>query len=145
MRKVLLVILMVLEVISAVYSFFMLIGHSVFWAIFTAAVCILQITLTLSVIINISDIEELRDDVHRLRNRMRHIEDELRGSLEITEPAPALENSETSRGVWECVKCGTVNKSGTSQCGNCGAEYSSWVNPTDTNTKKKLSRLIKYK
>ncbi len=146
MRKVLLIILTVLQILSAVYLFFSLIGHSFLLAVISAFIAVMQIVLTLSVIINIGDIEELRAEIHWLRERMKHFEELAEGPREISEAAPALKDRETAGGVWECVKCGTVNKSGTSQCTNCGSEYSSWVNPTDTFAKKKkISRWVKYK
>ena len=36
--------------------------------------------------------------------------------------------NDTAKGTWECIKCGTVNKSGTTHCDNCKAEYSSYIN-----------------
>lgn len=146
MRRVFLVILMVLQILSAVYLFFFLIGSSVIWAVISAVIAVMQIVLTLSVVINIGDIEELRAETQWLRERMKHLEEFAEDPRETAVTVPALKNSEISRGVWECIKCGTVNKSGTSQCINCKSEYSSWVNPTDSCAgKKKISRWVKYK
>lgn len=146
MRRVLLVILMVLQVLSAAFEFFILLAHYVLLAVVSAALSLLGIVLILSVIINADDIEDLRTETHWLRERMKRLEESLQGPHEADAAIPALKNGEVSRGVWECVKCGTVNKAGTSQCINCKSEYSSWINPTDTALKKKkISRWVKYK
>ena len=55
--KKLLYILLFLQIISGVFIFFMLIGSDAFTAVLAGFICILQISLTISVIRNTEDIE----------------------------------------------------------------------------------------
>ncbi len=139
--KKLLNILLIVQIISSTISFFALLSSSILLAIIQLFIGILVVTLTLAVIFNTDDIENLKYELTRLREDFRK-QDQV---YEIKENAPPTTNyNDTAKGTWECMKCGTVNKSGTTHCTNCAAEYSSYINPTTSPfAKKKVSRWIK--
>ena len=144
MKKWLYAILSI-EIIANIVMFFILLYSSLFAALFGTAINLLSIVPIIAIICNINDIEDIQYDMSKMRYTMRKIEDSLESANEhnekISEPVAGA-----SVGVWECVKCGTVNKEGTNRCENCKAAYSPEHNPTDTpSKKKKVSRWIKYK
>lgn len=99
----------------------------------------LEIALVVAVIINTDKIEDLWYSMSRVRYDIKKIYDSME-NVEVDKTSPSIDLRETARGAWDCIKCGTVNKAGSSVCGNCGAEYSSLTNPTaDTNQKKDLA------
>ncbi len=141
----LLYIILTVDILALVFSFFMLLSTSVAYAVVFAAVGLLGLVPILVLINHVESIEQLKNDVARLQSEVKRLSDTLNGSSPLKENgAPVLIKNEPSRAVWECVKCGTVNKAGTNLCANCNAEYSPFVNPTDnTDKKKKLSRWVK--
>ena len=139
--KKLLIILLIVQAISSAISFFALLSSSIILAIIQLFIGILVVTLTLAVIINTDDIENLKYELTRLREDFRKQDQ----SYEFKENAPPTTHyNDTAKGTWECIKCGTVNKAGTTHCTNCAAEYSSYINPTSNPfVKKKISRWVK--
>ncbi len=77
------------------------------------------------------------DRVDRQEEQLRELQEKLH-RLEETRPAPATPAAadEPQRAVpaykpearhpWDCVRCGTVNKAGTTACAHCGAAYDEW-------------------
>ncbi|MBR7133275.1 MAG: zinc finger Ran-binding domain-containing family 2 protein [Clostridia bacterium] len=146
--KVFLYIGLCIDIIGGSILFLMLIANSFLLAVTTAIGFIINIALTLAVLGLLNDFEDLQYSLRRLQEKVRLIEDENRAvQNDITPPPPpASDHTEAAIGTWECVKCGTVNKAGTSFCSNCRAEYSAVLNPTDNplaKRKKKMSRWIK--
>ena len=81
-----------------------------------------------------------------LSYRLKKVENEVIPEEAKFNHYPELSHGEVSKAVWECVKCNTVNKAGTTNCSNCKAPYSPFINPTDNPyEKKKRSRWIKDK
>ena len=72
--KKLLYILLFLQIISGVFIFFMLIGSDAFTAVLAGFICILQIALTISVIRNTEDIEQLNEETTWLRTKLKGLE-----------------------------------------------------------------------
>lgn len=141
--KKLLYILLVVQLFATVYEFFTLMGAAFGLAIVSAAVNILSVTLTIAVIRNMGEIEELWYSLNRMRHDIKVIDDNIE-KPQNEKITPSIDRREAARGAWECVKCATVNKAGTDSCSNCGAQYSVWDNPTvSPNAKKKLSRWVK--
>ena len=139
--KKLLNILLVVQIISAAITFFAGLSASVLLAILQLAINVLIIALTLAVIFNIDDIENLKYELTRLREEFKKQKEP--DNIKENTP-PTTHYNDTAKGTWKCIKCGTVNKSGTTHCTNCAAEYSSYVNPTTSPfAKKKVSRWIK--
>ncbi len=139
--KKLLNILLVVQIISAAITFFAGLSASVLLAILQLAINVLIIALTLAVIFNIDDIENLKYELTRLREDLKKQKEP--DNIKQNTP-PSVSRTDTARGSWECVKCRTVNKAGTTHCTNCKAEYSSYINPTSNPfTKKKVSRWVK--
>lgn len=151
----LLYISLIINIISIVISFFMLLSTSFVYALIIAAAGILSLVPIFVLINHIEDIENLKTDVSRLQSRVKRLSDLLNEELSENEITPISGTSVPSAlisgngtpaaAVWECVKCGTVNKAGTSKCVGCNADYSPLINPTDTQKrkKKKISRWIK--
>ncbi len=139
--KKLLNTLLIVQIISSAISFFVLLSTSILLAIIQLFIGVLVITLTLAVIFNTDDIENLKYELTRLREDLK----KQKESDNIKENTPPTANyNDTAKGTWECIKCGTVNKAGTTHCTNCKAEYSPYVNPTaNPFAKKKISRWVK--
>ncbi|HCD80925.1 MAG TPA: hypothetical protein DEQ65_01045 [Ruminococcaceae bacterium] len=142
--KKLLYILLFLQIIGGVFSFFLLIGSDAFTAVLAGFICILQIALTVSVIRNTEDIEQLSEETAWLRTKLRKLENKDNLYTEPESAVPAAYHGEAARGTWECVKCGTVNKAGTDTCQSCGAAYSAEINPTSNPYAKKKPRVSRF-
>ena len=142
--KKLLYILLFLQIIGGVFSFFLLIGSDAFTAVLAGFICILQIALTVSVIRNTEDIEQLSEETAWLRTKLRKLENKDNLYTEPESAVPAAYHGEAARGTWECVKCGTVNKAGTDACQSCGAAYSAEINPTSNPYAKKKPRVSRF-
>ncbi len=137
-------VLLVLQILTLIAGFFMLLQQSIFLALVFVAIDALIVILTFAVINNMSNIEDLWVENSRLRAELKKIKDVMQEGSEKEKLPPVTENKEAAHGTWKCVKCDTVNKAGTSYCSNCKAEYSAFLNPTDYSYKKKrFSRWIK--
>lgn len=142
--KKLLYILLFLQIISGVYLFFLFLGNNAFAAVVAGFISILQIVLTLSVIRNTEDIEQLSEETFWLRTKLKGLENIVNPYNSPESAVPAAYHGEAARGTWECVKCGTVNKAGTDVCQNCGAAYSAEINPTSNPYAKKKPRVSRF-
>ena len=142
--KKLLYILLFLQIIGGVFSFFLLIGSDAFTAVLAGFICILQIALTVSVIRNTEDIEQLSEETTWLRQKLKRLEEAVNPYNSPESAVPAAYHGEAARGTWECVKCGTVNKAETDVCQNCGAAYSAEINPTSNPYAKKKPRVSRF-
>ena len=136
--------LLFLHIIGGVVSFFLLIGSDAFTAVLAGFICILQIALTVSVIRNTEDIEQLSEETAWLRTKLKRLEEAVNPYNSPESAVPAAYHGEAARGTWECVKCGTVNKAGTDVCQNCGAAYSVEINPTSNPYAKKKPRVSRF-
>ncbi|MBQ4333212.1 MAG: zinc finger Ran-binding domain-containing family 2 protein [Clostridia bacterium] len=140
--KVLLIILLILQILAGGFVFFAFLPSSIILALVWLAIAILQIVLTVAVIRHCDEIEDIWDEIYRLRGAVRQLQNVVEPPEEVVYPIEAP--AETSQNVWECVKCTTVNKTDTTRCSHCGAAYVASVNPTDDPTvKRKMSRWIK--
>lgn len=75
-----------------------------------------------------SETEDLQAKLEDLERRLHaHCRADEPPVQPVPPPAPPQEQARHS---WTCVKCGSVNKRGTTTCESCGAHYSAWVNPT---------------
>ena len=142
--KKLLYILLFLQIISGVYLFFLFLGNNAFAAVVAVFISILQIALTISVIRNTEDIEQLNEETTWLRTKLKGLENIVNPYNSPESAVPAAYHGEAARGTWECVKCGTVNKVGTDACQNCGAAYSAEINPTSNPFAKKKPRISRF-
>lgn len=144
--KTLLYILLVLQIITGAFIFFMFIANLWYIALIYLFISILQATLTLVAIDNKNRIENLEYYNDNILTKLKKLEnpDEFNPNLQ----SPMVDKNILSAiGAWQCIKCDTINKAGTTHCSNCQAEYIPHINPTvDPNAKKKrISRWIKYK
>lgn len=144
MKKILYGILVV-DILSLIYMFFMLISYSMIYALLAAALGGIGLVPLIALIHCLDSIDDLESEVAYLNYKLKKIEDGL--GEEIKEnTVPVANNSDTAIAPWKCIKCDTVNKAGTNQCANCKAPYSPFINPTDDPyAKKKVSRWVKYK
>lgn len=142
--KKLLYILLFLQIISGVYLFFLFLGNNAFAAVVAVFISILQIALTISVIRNTEDIEQLNEETTWLKTKLKGLENIVNPYNSPESAVPAAYHGEAARGTWECVKCGTVNKAGTDVCQNCGAAYSAEINPTSNPFAKKKPRVSRF-
>ena len=142
--KKLLYILLFLQIISGVYLFFLFLGNNAFAAVVAVFISILQIALTISVIRNTENIEQLNEETTWLRTKLKGLENIVNPYNSPESAVPAAYHGAAARGTWECVKCGTVNKAGTDACQNCGAAYSAEINPTSNPFAKKKPRVSRF-
>ena len=142
--KKLLYILLFLQIISGVYLFFLFLGNNAFAAVVAVFISILQIALTISVIRNTEDIEQLNEETTWLRTKLKGLENIVNPYNSPESAVPAAYHGEAARGTWDCVKCGTVNKAGTDVCQSCGAAYSAEINPTSNPFAKKKPRVSRF-
>lgn len=68
-------------------------------------------------------VEQQEESLRMLQGKLRRLEDS-----EPPAPAepPVLRKTEARR-PWDCTRCGTVNKTGTAACAQCGALYDEWT------------------
>ncbi len=145
MRK-LLYILLVINIITLAIAFIMSLVAAPLYAILLLLLGILELIPIIAIISCLDDIEKLKQENAMLSYRLKKLENEVIPEEAKHNRIPELVHGEAARAVWECVKCGTINKAGTSHCSNCKAPYSPFINPTDDPTKKKKrSRWIKDK
>ena len=144
MKKLLYTIL-VIEILATAFSFFVNLELSFDMAFINLLLDILSMVPIIAIIVNIDSIEQLKENLDRVRCKLKNVSDEIHPkNKEESIPVPSKKPVQIARGIWECVKCGTVNKAGTGSCINCKAEYSAWDNPTDSPYKtKKVSRWVK--
>ena len=148
MMKKLLWILLVLQGFSVIYVFLALLGNNWFYAIVVLVLGILSLVPIIAILSCLYRIDDLEGENYVLKYKIKCLEDDVNGEREIENAThPELDRLVDAQATWDCVKCGTVNKSGTTRCSNCKAEYSPIVNPTHYPTKKKpkVSRWVKYK
>lgn len=140
--KKLLCALLIVKIVATSFLVIYLLPSSIIISVVYGILSILEIALVIAVIINTDKIEDLLYNVSRVRADIKNIYDCI--DPKDNNCVPSVDFRETARGAWDCVKCGTVNKKGSSVCVHCGAGYSSWNNPTVSESqKKKVSRWIK--
>lgn len=147
MRK-LLIVLLVINIITLCFGFFMILANSLLYALIILGLGILELIPIIALISCIDNIEDLQYDNKYLHEKIRKLEDMINGETVSKEENHIHTNDGEyiASGVWECVKCGTVNKANTSKCSNCNAPYSPSLNPTDNPfIKRKKSRFVKFK
>lgn len=132
MRKLLYLIL-VLDVIGIAVGFFMALAQSILLAVLILASGILGLVPIYALITALDDIDSLRDELSRLRYDLRSRENQGHEESVSDAPitAPSAEKKEVAQRNWQCIKCVTINKAGTSKCSHCGTPYDPWLNPTD--------------
>ena len=137
--KKLLYIILVIEVLATAFNFFVNLDVSANFAFINLVLNILSIVPIIAIIANIDSIERLREKLNCVRYNIKALADEKNPPKKAEQSAPPIrKNIQTARGTWECLKCGTINKEGTSSCSNCKADYSVWDNPTDSPSNKKI-------
>ena len=144
--RILLYILLGINILALAVAFIMMLTTSPVYAVIILLLGILEIVPIIAIISCLDDIEKLKGENTMLSYRLKKLENEVLPQETVHNSYPELAHGDTAKAVWECVKCSTVNKAGTSHCSNCKAPYSPLVNPTDDPTKKKKrSRWIKDK
>lgn len=138
-------ILLVIEIAASAIGFFILLLNTFWLAFIYIPLSLLGLVPIIAIIHNYDKIEDLSYELNRLKYELKNLTDSKAEEISNeTLSVPAVSRKETARGAWECIKCGTVNKEGTTHCMNCKADYSPWDNPTDSPyEKKKLSRWVK--
>lgn len=139
---------MVIQGFSVIITFFALLTTNWFYAVIVLALGILGLVSVFAIISCIYRIDDLEGENYILKYKIKCLEDDVKGERPLdSETHPELERLVDAQATWDCIKCGTVNKAGTTRCSNCKAEYSPIVNPTHYPTKKKpkVSRWVKYK
>lgn len=141
--KKLLVLILVLQISGAILTFFSQIGTQPALAVINGLLALLPAVVTVAVLVCLDRTERLSEETSELRYILKKLEDSKMPRSDHSSQ-PAVHHTDNAYGTWECVKCGTINKEGTSYCSNCKAEYSPWVNPTKSPyEKKKVSRWVK--
>ncbi len=141
--KILLFILLALQAISTVIVFISFLPISIFTAIICLLLGILQAVLTLAVISDLSDIENIKADMSLVFSKLYKLEESI-NPVDVSYDTPSANEGITSEKSWKCIKCGTINKSGSSRCSNCNDSFS-YLNPTYDPNPSKMSRFLKEK
>jgi len=151
--KKLLYILLAIDIIAIALFFFFTIATSPLYSIIITLISLLGLAPIFALIYCLDYIEDMKYTQNKLLYKVKELEESLHNNNntnntthENTINSSANTNKDKAKAVWECIKCGTVNKPDTDCCSNCKAPYSPWVNPTDNPyAKKKISRWVKYK
>ena len=144
--RILLYILLGINILALAVAFIMMLTASPVYAVIILLLGILEIVPIIAIISCLDDIEKLKGENTMLSYRLKKLENETLPEETVHNSYPELIHGDTAKAVWKCVKCGTVNKAGTTHCSNCKAPYSPFINPTDDPyKKKKRSRWIKDK
>lgn len=70
-------------------------------------------------------VEEQEEQLRRLQERLHRLEEPPPAeSAELPPPSPYKAEAPHP---WDCARCGTVNKAGTTACAQCGALYDEWT------------------
>lgn len=140
--KKLLYAVIVLQIFAAIVNFIAMLSASVFYAVILTPISLLSVVIPIAILRNMENSENLDSEVFYLRSRVNALEKAISGKSEDNEAeVPTERDGDVSFGNWKCIKCGTVNKKGTTRCDGCKAAYSLELNPTqDPNKKKKLNR-----
>lgn len=137
-------ILLAINIITLTIGFIVSLSTVPFYAFLLLLLGILELIPIIAIITCLDDIEKLKQDNAYLSYRIKKLENEVLPEEPVHNSFPELLYGEPAKAIWECVKCGTVNKAKTTHCSNCKAPYSPFINPTDDSTKKKKrSRWIK--
>ena len=140
--KKLLHILVALQIFSAIVNFIGNLSNSVALAVILAAISLVSVVIPIAILRNTESTEDLDAQVFYLRSRINALEKAINSkSTDSDEGATTEREGDVSYGDWKCLKCGTVNKKGTTRCEGCKAAYSLELNPTqDPSKKKKFNR-----
>lgn len=140
--KKLLYAVVVLQIFAAIINFIAYLSNSLLLAIVLTSVSLLSVVIPIAILKNMESSENLESQVFYLRSRVNALEKAINGKSEDSEAEAVTErDGDVSFGSWKCIKCGTVNKKGTTRCEGCKAAYSLELNPTqDPSKKKKLNR-----
>ena len=126
--KKILIALAILNILGGIFGFFTLLGTNIIYALISLGGGIIGSVPYFALVGAMEDIEMLYDEQRELKGQLRKLT-ELPSSQAQSDTTLSSSPKEISQRVWECVKCKTINKSGTSCCSHCGAKYSSWINP----------------
>ncbi len=144
--KKLLYLILCIQVLGVVYGFLAMLGSNWFYAIIVLVLGILSLVPIIAIISCLYRIDDLEGENYILKHKIKCLEDDVNGENEHDSTThPELDRLVDAQATWDCVKCSTVNKAGSTRCSNCKAEYSPIVNPTHYPTKKppKISRWVK--
>ena len=119
--RIITAILIVIEAVVAVFSFFGTLSQG-----FTAALTSLAISLALlaplvAIWLLLAEVETLEIKVNYLENE--RIRKDILESEPTPNTVPEVQKGRSAITSWTCIKCGTVNKANTSNCENCGSAY----------------------
>lgn len=124
--KITLVVLWIINVVSALFLFLLLLGEDLLLAFIFGAVLLFSMLPITALLRCMDQIDDLHDNVTRLRERVFQLERALdRSDAEPKEtPDVSMQAFCSALGRWYCPKCKSVNRAKTAQCENCGAHYS---------------------
>ncbi len=141
--KKLLYLYLIAQIFVGVLNFISALSVSIFYALFSLIASLISLIIPIILLKYMEISEQMQAELYRLRYNLEELRRELSGikTDENAEVDADFENAETAIGTWKCIKCGTINKEGTSHCENCKSAYSSEDNPTSDPTKpKRLNR-----
>ena len=139
-------IYLVLNIIAAIIGSIAVLFTSPLTALIYIPLVILNIIPIFAIISNLESIEQLKSDFYKLKCEIKSNKVDTDNEYNDIHTAPAVNYEYTADNSWQCVKCATVNKSGTNHCSNCYTAFSPDISTTsDIAEKKKISRFIKFK
>lgn len=141
--KKLLYLHIVVQIFVGVLGFISALSASLLYALLSLFVSAVSLVVPIILLKHIETSEQMQTELYRLRYNLEELRRELSGikTDKNSSSDTSTQSAETAIGTWKCIKCGTVNKEGTTHCENCRSAYSSEDNPTsDPSKPKKLNR-----
>lgn len=135
-------ILLIIDILAIAVGFITMLTASVIYAIIFLALSILQLVPIIAIIYCLESIEDHNYKISQLYLKLHRLEETKTND----NTPPVAEVGDKSDLPWKCVKCETVNKSGATNCSNCGAKFLPEINPVFEPTPKGLKGfLLKFK
>lgn len=126
MKKLLLVCGLLIDVFG-IFLFFTYLSASFIIALVLLVVSLISSVPFFAIIYLIEENEALKEKIETVNSKLfkESQKDYSDGNATLVPPPDKTE----AKHSWDCSRCGTVNKAGTTECANCGAMYYAW---TDT-------------
>ena len=119
--RIITAVLIIIEVIVAIFGFFGTLYQGFFAAIVSLAISIAVLAPLVAVWVLLGEVEDLEIRLRYIENE--HIRKDIRKNEPTINTVPEALKGRKAITSWTCAKCGTVNKANTANCENCGSAY----------------------
>ena len=119
--KTITLILIVIESVIAVFSFFTTLSQGFAAALISLAISVAALAPLVAVFVLLIEVEVLETKVNYIENEF--IRKDFAENPPELNKVPEAQKGTNAITSWTCVKCGTVNKANTANCENCGSAH----------------------